>query len=119
MKKMKSTTIYNKWDIILVPFPFTDLKTTKKRPALVISPNLYNKGPDIIIAFITSQLDGNKRLGDYLIKEWGDAKLPKPSMIRMKFATIDQSIVVKKLGKLTAPDIKSFQKQLIQFLTRQ
>lgn len=47
---------YKKWDIILVPFPFTDLKTVKKRPALVISPEEYNVGPDLIIMFITSNL---------------------------------------------------------------
>ncbi len=45
------------WDIVLVPFPFTDLTTSKKRPALVVSPDSYNSGPDVIIAFITSQLD--------------------------------------------------------------
>ena len=47
---------YNRWDIILVPFPFTDLTTYKKRPALIISPEEYNTGQDLIIAFITSNL---------------------------------------------------------------
>lgn len=109
--------IYNKWEIILVPFPFTNLKTTKKRPALIISPDEYNKKYDIIIAFITSKLDTEYRLGDYKIKEWERSNLPKPSMIRMKFATIDKSIVVKKIGKLGEKDIHQFKKALIDFFT--
>ena len=109
---------YKKWDIVLVPFPFTDLKTTKQRPALVISPDKYNLGGDVIIVFITSQLNVLKKSGDYLIKEWQEARLPKPSMIRMKFATISQSIIIKKLGRLTDKDIKNYQKVLIDFLSR-
>lgn len=33
---------YNKGDVILVPFPFSDQTTTKKRPAVIISSNTYN-----------------------------------------------------------------------------
>lgn len=115
---MKSTTIYKKWDIILVPFPFTDLASSKKRPCLVISPDEYNKGSDILISFITSKLDREKRLGDYEIEKWEKSKLPKPSMLRMKFATIDKSIVVKKIGSLEEPDISKFQEKIMQFFEK-
>lgn len=115
---MKSTTIYKKWDIILVPFPFTDLTSLKKRPCLVISPDEYNKGPDILISFITSKLDREKRLGDYKIEKWEESKLPKPSMIRMKFATIDKSIVVKKIGGLEELDISKFQEEIMKFIKK-
>ncbi len=45
----------DKWDIVLVPFPFTNLKSAKRRPALIISPGTYNQYEDIVIAFITSK----------------------------------------------------------------
>ena len=114
---MKSMIDYNKWDIILVPFPFTDLKTTKKRPALIISPEEYNNEFDVVIAFITSKLDLAYRLGDYTIEDWKAAELPKPSMLRMKFATIDKSIIVKKLGKLSDKDQDNYLKLLINFFS--
>lgn len=114
---MGSTMNYKKWDIVLVPFPFTDLKTTKKRPALVISPDNYNNGYDLVILFITSQMNSPKRLGDYYISEWKKCGLPKPSMIRMKFATIHKSIVIKTLGKLNNKDTSGLSKNLIEFLT--
>ena len=94
---MKSIMNYKKWDIVLVPFPFTDLATIKKRPALIISPDDYNKSMDVVIAFITSKLDLEHRIGDYKIKAWSKSNLPKPSMLRMKFATIDKSIIIKKI----------------------
>ncbi len=112
---MKSMIHYKKWDIVLVPFPFTDLTATKKRPALIVSPNDYNSGLDIVIAFITSKLDLQPRPGDFLINEWKKARLPKPSMLRMKFATIDKNIIVKQFGKLANKDIELFQDELINF----
>ena len=113
---MKFTTTYRKWEIVLVPFPFTNLSTKKKRPALIVSTNEYNNKSDVVIAFITSKLDLDYRFGDYKIQNWLTANLPKPSMIRMKFATIDKSIIIKKLGRLDKIDIEEFMKLLVQFL---
>ncbi len=115
---MKYITIYKKWDIILVPFPFSNLKTTKKRPALIISPDEYNEKLDVVIAFITSKLDSEYRPGDYKIQEWEQSNLPKPSMIRMKFATIYKSIIVKKIGKVSEKDRVEFKKLLMDFFTK-
>ena len=113
--KTRSMTSFSQWDFILLPFPFTDFQTTKKRPALVVSPDEYNEGEDIIITFVTSQLDRTPRPGDYYLEDWQKAKLPKPSMIRMKFATISNSIVEKKLGRMSQKDIKKFKIQFISF----
>lgn len=107
--------LYNKWDIIIVPFPFTDFSTFKKRPAIVLSPEIYNQSKDLVIGFITSNINEELKYGDYLLSEWIKAGLPKPSVIRMKFATITQSIIIKKIRRLIQPDIINFQKQLIDF----
>jgi len=115
---MKSIINYEKWDIILVPFPFTNLTTSKKRPALIVSPNEYNEKLDVVIAFITSKLDLEYRIGDYKIQEWGKSNLPKPSMLRMKFAIIDKSIIIKKLGRLSEKDVEKFSKLLKDFFKK-
>ncbi len=103
----------SRWDIVLVPFPFTDLTACKKRPALVVSPDNYNSGPDVVIAFITSQLTTPPRPGDHLITDWQASGLPKPSQLRMKLATISRRIVIKKLGRLTPAE-----KSRVQAVTR-
>lgn len=115
---MRSTIIYEKWDIILVPFAFTNLTTSKKRPALIISPNEYNEKLDVVIAFITSKLDLEYRIGDYKIQEWKKSNLPKPSILRMKFATIDKSIIIKKPGRLSEKDVEEFSKLLKDFFAK-
>ena len=54
---MPSTTLYRRGDIILVPFPFTDLSSSKRRPALVVSPDDFNgRLQDLVVIAITSQL---------------------------------------------------------------
>jgi len=112
-------TPYKKWDIVLVPFPFTNLKSSKKRPALVISPDEYNNQLDVVIAFITSKMDQSNRCGDYIINEWSKSGLPKPSMLRMKFATVDKAMILKNIGKLSEKDQACFSRQLADFFTRQ
>ena len=103
------------WDIILVPFPFTNLRTLKKRPALVISPEIYNSGGDRVILFITSNIHTHAKSGDYFIENWKESGLPKPSMTRMKFATISESIIIKKIGTLDNNDRKALKLKLRAF----
>ncbi len=111
-------TPYKKWDIVLVPFPFTNQKSSKKRPALVISPDEYNNRLDVVIAFITSKIDQSNRCGDYIINEWSKSGLPKPSMLRMKFTTLDKFMIIKKIGKLSKKDQDCFSLQLVEFFTK-
>jgi len=62
---------YNRGDVILVPFPFSDNTTTKKRPAVIISSNDYNKiSFDIIIMAITSKIEQVFDIGVSLINSW-------------------------------------------------
>jgi mRNA interferase MazF len=62
-------THYNRGDVVLVPFPFSDQTTTKKRPAVIISSNTYNDtSRDIVIMAITSQARGNIGIGEYMIE---------------------------------------------------
>jgi mRNA-degrading endonuclease toxin of MazEF toxin-antitoxin module len=51
-------TIFDKWDVVLVPLPFTDLSQTKKRPAVVLSSREYNHRGDEIAAFFNRRQGG-------------------------------------------------------------
>jgi mRNA interferase MazF len=81
-------TSYSFGDIILVPFPFTDQTSTKKRPAVVISSDVYNQEhPDLIVMAITSQRYISTMLGDVTVTYWNEAGLLKPSVIKAIMAT--------------------------------
>jgi len=80
---MLNMTDYNFGDIVLLQFPFTDLTTTKKRPAVVVSSIEYNnKCPDIIVMAITSRIREIQSFYDVTIEEWKQAGLIKESAIK-------------------------------------
>ena len=67
IQTMPNTTGYNFGDIVLAPFPFTDQTATKRRPAVVVSSDGYNKArPDLILMAITGHLSGYPRIGEVL-----------------------------------------------------
>jgi len=92
---------YEFGDIVLVPFPFTDQCTTKKRPAVIVSSNAYNKKrPDIVIMAVTSQSHGSGYFGDVRIQDWQQAGLLKPSVIKPILTTVEKGLVIRKLGSI-------------------
>ena len=83
-------------DIVLLKFPFTDGKTYKRRPALII--NDFNDG-DVIVCRITSQIYNTQN--DIFIDNWENCGLKLPSVIRVhKLATLDKDIVENVMGKV-------------------
>ena len=100
-----------KGDIVVVPFPFSDLIQSKRRPALVIS-NL--KGDDIILCQITSQniLDG--RLIHLKDEDFQEGSLKKLSNIRPnRIFTADAHIILYKLGTLKNEKIEEVINKII------
>ncbi|MEE8328802.1 MAG: type II toxin-antitoxin system PemK/MazF family toxin [Thermodesulfovibrionia bacterium] len=113
-------TDYKRGDVVLVPFPFSDQTTAKKRPAVIVSSNLYNDASlDIVIMAITSQTDKTIGIGECLIKDWQVAGLLKPSAIKPAISTIEQKLVLKKLGSISPNDISSAENALKKFLDLQ
>ena len=115
MKSIIRYDAFDKGDIVLLPFPFTDLKTTKRRPGLVISPKVFNKSGDTTILFMTSNVATLPKEGDVLIKQYQSAGLPKPTLVRMKFVTIANALILKKIGRLPAADMKRVKAQVMRF----
>ena len=106
--------IYKTFDIILVPFPFSESSISKKRPALVLSHAASFNIPcnHTVLAMITSAQHNQWQL-DTIILDLLSAGLPKESVVRMKLFTIDNQLIIKKLGTLGAHDQKTIQKNLL------
>ncbi len=89
-----------KFDIIVVPFPFTDQSISKKRPAIVLSQTNFNqKAEHSICAMITSSKN-DPWPNDLEILDLESCGLPAESKIRMKLFTIDHKIIIRKCGVL-------------------
>jgi mRNA interferase MazF len=114
---MPSTTSFDFADVVLVPFPFTDQTATKKRPAVVVSSLAYHaKQPDLIIMAITSRSRRSTRVGEATIRDWQQAGLLKPSVLKPLLATIDRKLVVRRLGKLATGDRRTLRRCLLAIL---
>ena len=108
---------YKRGDVILVPFPFSDQSTTKKRPAVIISSNNYNNiSPDIIIMAITTQKEQISGVGESIIVNWQNAGLLKPSTFKPAISTIEKILVLRKLGKLSPCDNTSLNDALRELI---
>ena len=91
--------------IVLVPFPFTSQATSKRRPAVVASNFAYSTiRADIVLMAVTSQIRANPALGEVPVAHWQAAGLLKPSAIKPVFATLEQSMVLRRLGVLNPAD---------------
>ncbi len=91
-------------DVILVPFPFTDLTTVKQRPALVLSADWLNVSRnDCVVAAITSQIPFDLQPDEYRLSadDLLAGGLLKPSLVRLgKLFTMSKNLFRKQLGTL-------------------
>jgi mRNA interferase MazF len=92
------------WDVVTVPFPFTDRQATKRRPALVLSAaELSAHSGTVVLAMITSA--GNAAWPhDVPVRRIGPTGLTTASIVRWKLFTLDCAIVRARIGRLSPSD---------------
>jgi mRNA interferase MazF len=91
------------WHVVVVPFPFTDRATSKRRPALVLSAKTFNRHGHTVLAMITSA-SHPPWPADSTITSPDQAGLTVPSLVRLKLFTLDNRFIVRRLGMLAAVD---------------
>jgi mRNA interferase MazF len=107
----KITMRYRRGDVVLVPFPFTDLETVKTRPADVVSTETYeHETGNLLVAMITAA--SHTTLYDCMLHDWKQAKLLKPSWVRAKIATLQPSLIRFQPGRLSADDLANVDERL-------
>ncbi|MEM7495554.1 MAG: type II toxin-antitoxin system PemK/MazF family toxin [Myxococcota bacterium] len=110
-------TTYEFGQVVLVPFPFTDLETTKKRPAVIVSRAAYNRSrSDVVAMAVTSQLRPRGDFGETHVLDWERAGLLKPSVVKPLLVTVCKSMLLCPLGMLTGRDRCALQESLHHIL---
>ena len=89
-------------DIVLIPVPFSDLTTLKRRPALVLSCDArLRRGDDVVVAAVTSQSSHAPCRVPIAAKDLEEGALPLLSWVRAdKLYTLSSRIVLKRFGRL-------------------
>jgi len=96
---------FRTYDVVVVPFPFTDRVTTKRRPALVLSDenNFNAQAGHSLLAMITSAKNSDWPL-DVEISDLDTAGLTSASIVRMKLFTLDDRLIIRQAGVLSKQD---------------
>ena len=102
--------------IVLTHFPFTDLSSTKRRPALVLSPT-DTSANDVIVAFISSVVPTALESTEYLLdnrhSDFRLSGLTRNSVIKTdKLATLDKAIFTGEIGELSDSTFQDIQSKL-------
>ena len=98
--------IFKAFDVVVVPFPFADRPVDKRRPALVVSSIDFNEIHDeSILAMVTSARSGWP--SDIVLQDWRGAGLNVPCKVRLKFFTLENRLILRKLGALSKHDAKA------------
>ncbi len=91
------------WDVVTVPFPFADRAGIKRRPALVVSEESFNQNGHSVLAMITS----SSRLSwptDSPLTQLSPCGLSRPCVVRLKLFTLDNRLIIKRIGHLAEED---------------
>ena len=108
---------YEQFDVVVVPFPFTDRATSKRRPALVLSRGaaFNQRVGQSVLAMITSAKNSHWPL-DVEISDLDCAGLPSQSIVRMKLFTLDHRLIVRKAGTLSEDDKNGVERSVLELL---
>ncbi len=100
---------YSKHDIVLVRYPFSDLSSSKVRPAVVVSSP--HPSQDILITPLTSKT-GALLEGEFALSQWSAAGLNVATAVKRGVYTIHWSLVIKVIGRLAIGDGDQLQQSL-------
>ena len=107
--------IYDPFNVVVVPFPFTDREAARRRPALVVSSRVFNAVHEqSILAMITST--GDDWPSDTPLRDWDAAGLSVPCKVRLKLFTVDDALILRKAGTLSTGDVEAVVRTLTRYL---
>lgn len=112
----KKTTFmpnYSRNDLILIKFPFSDLSSSKVRPAIVI--NSSHSSHDLIVVSLTSKTQ-NLREGEFILTSWQAAGLNIETAVKRGIFTVHENLILRKIGKLGTADASNLDNSLLEWL---
>ncbi len=108
---------FEPYDVVIVPFPFTDKLAVKRRPALIISGHSFNDDchNHLILTMITTAKN-SEWSSDIQLHDWQIANLTVPCKVRFKLFTLDKRLVLHRLGSLSSTDKVAVKAAIAHFL---
>lgn len=96
--------IFDPFDVVVTPYPFTDRAAPRRRPALVVSSPFFNERHEEVILAILTTAGGPAWPSDVPLKDWRGAGLSAPCRVRARFFSLDRGLILRRLGGLASAD---------------
>ena len=107
---------YNPFDVVAVPFPFTEIAVAKRRPALVVSSSLFNRQHSQVILLMITTARFSTWVSDVELLDYEFSNLKPNSKVRFKIFTLDAAMITARIGQLSITDQASVADALNQVL---
>ncbi len=104
---------FSKPEVVLVRYPFSDLTSSKVRPAVVV--NAPHVSQDLFVVALTSKTS-NLLAGEFVLTDWKAAGLNVETALKRGIFTIKQTLVKKRVGKLSVADAEQLENSLRTWL---
>lgn len=105
-------TICDCYDVVVVPFPFTDIARAKTRPALALSANTANAANGQTVFAMITTAAGSRWPSDISLTDLTASGLAHSSVVRFKLFTLDNRLIVRRIGTLGAADRQAVRRAL-------
>jgi mRNA interferase MazF len=107
---------FDTWDVIKVPFPYTDRPVRERRPALVVAAGKLRERHGLLWVMMITSLQNRGWPGDVVVSDLSRAGLPAPSVVRTaKIATMEAR-ASQRVGGLPRPDRRAVRRLAMQTL---
>ena len=105
-------------EIILIPFPFSELNKTKVRPAVVITETeTKDKYKDLVVSAISSVVPKNLSEREFVIESGNMNNLRVNSIVKTdRIVTVKRNEMIAELGKLTDKELQTFKSILTEMI---
>ena len=108
---------FARFDVVIVPFPFTDRPVTRRRPALVVSNAEWNAASGHVVAAMITSARQSAWPHDVLVTDRAAAGLTAPCVVRMKLFTLEAGLVIRRAGTLARDDAAAVEAALAAVLS--
>jgi mRNA interferase MazF len=112
----RHSAICERYDVVVVPFPFHEIPVRKRRPVVVLSGDKFNRANGWTVVAMVTTAKETSWPSDVLIKGLQAAGLMVPCVVRPRFQTMPNEIIVRRLGALDGMDRLAFERQLAEML---
>ena len=112
-----SPSNFKPWDVVVVPFPYSDHPDEKVRPAVVLSPPTHTRATGVCSLVMITSAQNPRWEGDVLVTNLRATGLPVPSVVRpAKVMSLNTSRIVRRIGSLPKADRESVKSSMQLFL---